>query len=280
VTLRQAVVVTGASSGIGAATATLLARRGYAVFAGVRTDRDALRLSGDDNIHPLRLDVTDAASLQSAADEVARGRRSIAALVNNAGIAVAGPLEFLPVDALRRQFEVNLFGAVAATQAFLPLLRRGRGRLVFVGSVSGILPRPYIAPYSASKAALRAIASALRTELAASGIATVLVEPGSTRTPIWRKGRDAADGIRRSIGPEGVHHYGRILDTMVAITERQERLGMPADRVAQAIVRAIEARRAPAEVLVGFGARMGSMLALLPAPWRDRIIASPLRARP
>src|SRR5262249_48182153 len=138
-----------------------------------------------------------------AANTVQRSGLPLGGLVNNAGIAVAGPLEHLQLAEIRRQFDVNVFGALAVTQAMLPMLRLARGRLVFVGSISGRLSVPYLAPYSASKAALRTMASALRVELRALGIRVTLIEPGSTRTPIWRKGRDAAGEIAKALGAQG-----------------------------------------------------------------------------
>ncbi|MDB5092090.1 MAG: Oxidoreductase, Glucose/ribitol dehydrogenase family, partial [Candidatus Eremiobacteraeota bacterium] len=186
----EAIVVTGASTGIGAAAAAELARLGYVVFAGVRSDADASAVCAlHENVRALRLDVTSAAEVAAAAGAVAASGLALQGVVNNAGIAVAGPLEYLPVDEWRRQFEVNLFGAVTVTQAFLPLLRPARGRLVFVGSVSGRLATPFIAPYSASKFALRAVTDALRIELFPFGLSVSLIEPGSVKTPIWQKGR-------------------------------------------------------------------------------------------
>src|SRR5579872_7366170 len=190
----SAVVVTGASSGIGESTAVRLAQRGYLALAGVRNERDAQRLAAlHANILPLHLDVADVRSIETAARMVEANGVPVIGLVSNAGIVVAGPLEHVPLDELRRQFDVNVFGAIAFAQTFLPLLRGRRSRIVFVGSISGRLAIPYIAPYSASKFALRAIAEAWRVELAPSGIAVSLVEPGSVKTPIWQKGRNERD---------------------------------------------------------------------------------------
>ncbi len=201
---RGAVVVTGASSGIGQAAAELLAREGFVAFAGVRNEADAARVGAlHPNVRAVRLDVTDRASIGAAAEVVAASALPLRGVVNNAGVAIAGPLEFLPVDQLRRQFEVNVFGALEVSQAFLPQLRVSRGRLIFVGSISGRLAIPFIAPYSASKFALRALTDALRVELGPAGIAVALLEPSSVKTPIWQKGRDSRSRAARAAAGQG-----------------------------------------------------------------------------
>ena len=186
------VVVTGASSGIGEATALRLANAGFAVFAGVRREEDAeaLRLRG---VRPVRLDVRDAAQVAAAAQEVrgALGPAGLVALVNNAGVVVPGPLEFVPLDKLRGQFEVNVIGQVAVIQAFLPLLRETRGRIVNISSIDGRIATPLLGPYVASKFALEGLSDALRRELRPWGIQITLIEPGAIKTRIWEKGRVA-----------------------------------------------------------------------------------------
>jgi NAD(P)-dependent dehydrogenase (short-subunit alcohol dehydrogenase family) len=274
---RPAVVVTGASSGIGAATVARLAADGYTVFAGVRNDEDAQRLTGISRVVPLHLDVADERTIREAANAVQRSGLPLGGLVNNAGIAIAGPLEHLPISEIRRQFEVNVFGALAVTQAMLPMLRLTRARIVFVGSISGRLPVPYLAPYSASKAALRTVASALRVELRPIGIRVTLIEPGSVRTPIWRKGRHSVREVASAFGPEAVRAYGESVQAMVRMAQREEDSGIPAERVAEAIAEALETTRPRAEHLIGPGARAGSILALLPTRVRERIIAHSLR---
>ena len=173
---RPTVVITGASTGIGEASALELGRRGFRVFAGVRREADAQRLKArSPDIAPLLLDVTDAGQIAAAAEAVGRavGDAGLAGLVNNAGIVVAGPLEILPLDRLRSQFEVNVVGQIAVTQAFLPLLRKGRGRIVNMSSLNGRIASPYLAPYAASKHALEAVNNAMRVEFRAWGIRVV-----------------------------------------------------------------------------------------------------------
>ncbi|MDB5070084.1 MAG: Retinol dehydrogenase, partial [Candidatus Eremiobacteraeota bacterium] len=272
---REAVVVTGASSGIGAGAALLLAREGFLAFAGVRNDADAARAATlHEHVRPLRLDVTDRDSIEEAARHVAESGHVLRGVVANAGVAVAGPLEFLPVDELRRQFEINVFGAVATAQAFLPQLRLSRGRLVFVGSISGRLSVPFIAPYSASKFALRAIADALRTELRPAGIAVALIEPASVKTPIWQKGRDSRDTLLGLLPPKAMEYYGPQIEAVFAATAHEERIGMPVERVSRAILHAVTARKPRATYLLGGPARIGSIIAMLPPALRDRALRS------
>ncbi len=223
---RPAILITGASTGIGAACAADLARRGFRVFAGVRKDTDGERLKDQSaDIVPLLLDVTDSAQIAAAADTVGRtvGDACLAGLVNNAGIVVAGPLEILPLDELRRQLEVNVVGQVAVLQAMLPLLRKARGRIVNISSVNGRFAPPYMAPYSASKHALEAINNALRLELRAWGIHVSIIEPGATATPIWDKSLAAANALTEQIREEHIQLYKNDLDAMARATEELAR---------------------------------------------------------
>jgi NAD(P)-dependent dehydrogenase (short-subunit alcohol dehydrogenase family) len=188
---QGAVVITGASTGIGRATARYLAERGFRVFAGVRRDQDAevLRQEGAGRVTPLRLDVTDRGSIENAAREAeaALAGEGLQGLVNNAGIGIGAPLEFVELDELRRQLEVNVIGAVAVTQAFLPLLRRCRGRIVNVGSIGGRIAQPMLGPYNASKFALEALSDSLRMELGAWGIHVSLVSRARSRRRSGRR---------------------------------------------------------------------------------------------
>ena len=188
---RGAVVITGASTGIGRASALDLDSRGFRVFAGVRKDEDAERLRSErPSIEPLRIDVTDADSIAAARDRVTEAvdGAGLAGLVNNAGIAVPGPLEHLPIDEIRRQLEVNLIGQIAVTQAFLPLLRTARGRIVNIGSIGGRVALPLLGPYAGSKHAMEGITDSLRRELRPWGIEVSIVRPGRSRR---RSGRAA-----------------------------------------------------------------------------------------
>jgi NAD(P)-dependent dehydrogenase (short-subunit alcohol dehydrogenase family) len=270
---REAVVVTGASSGIGLAAVELLAREGFVAFAGVRNDADAARVEAlHPNVRAVRFDVTDRAAIDTAAATVAASGLALRGVVNNAGVAIAGPLEFLPVDELRRQFEVNVFGAIAVSQAFLPQLRLSHGRLVFVGSISGRLAIPFIAPYSASKFALRALTDALRVELRPAGIAVVLLEPSSVKTPIWQKGRDSREARIALLPAKAMEYYAPQVEAIFATTEHEERIAIPVERVSAAILHALTAPKPRRRYLLGSGARSGSIVALLPAALRERAL--------
>lgn len=274
----SAVVISGASTGIGAASALLLVEKGFVVFAGVRNESDAQRLAGiSPNVRPLMLDVTKSDSLESAARLVRESGIALHGVVSNAGIAVGGPLEHVPPEDMRRQFEVNVYGALALVQTFLPFLSENDGRIVFVGSISGRLATPYIGPYSASKFALRGLADAMRLELKPSGIAVSLIEPGSVRTPIWSKGRTEAGQIARRLDSKARAHYRKAMERIVSITESEEHDGMPVEVVSSAIAHALTARRPRAQYVLGTPARMGSVMAVLPAGLRDRAVRRSMR---
>jgi NAD(P)-dependent dehydrogenase (short-subunit alcohol dehydrogenase family) len=274
----EAVVISGASTGIGADCAERLARDGFVVYAGVRNDADAARVEAlHGNVRALRLDVTDDAAISAAVVRVRDDGVTLRGVVNNAGIAIPGPLEFLPISEVRRQFDVNFFGALSVTQAFLPLVRPVRGRIVFVGSISGRLAIPFVGPYSTSKFALHAAADALRVELAPSGIHVALVEPSSVKTPIWGKGRASKQHLIDQLPPQALELYGGAIDALYTSTESEERTGMPAAKVSDAIVHALTAAKPHAYYLLGGPARAGSIIALLPPVLRDRALRASMK---
>lgn len=267
--MMRTVLVSGASSGIGAAATRALAADGWRVYAGVRSDDAAAAFAHTPGVTPLRLDVTHAEDIAAAIAAIGARDEVLDALINNAGIAAGGPLEYMPLDEYRRVFDVNLFGVLALTQAALPLLRRSASpRIVLIGSISGRLAIPYLGPYTASKFALRATAEALRVELAPA-VSVSLIEPASVKTPIWRKGREQGATMRAWLPPDAPEHYRRAVERVLQSTEDEERNGMPVERVTRAIRHALSPHPRPA-YLVGAGARAGSLLALLPARLRDR----------
>jgi len=270
--MKRTVLITGASSGIGAATAHALVKDGWQVYAGVRNVHDGQRLREESpSVTPVLLDVTNRQQIGDVFETIASVEASLDALISNAGIALGGPLEYLPIEELRHLFEVNLFGALAVTQTFLPMLRQAPSpHLVFVGSISGRLPIPYIAPYSASKFALRSMSEALRVELAPT-ISVSLIEPGNVKTPIWRKGREKGDSMRALIPQDAPPHYHEAIEALLRQTEIEERNGMPVERVTDAIRHALSPR-ARANYIVGTPARIGSILAMFPASIRDRLL--------
>lgn len=271
-------LITGASTGIGRASALRLAGNGWTVLAGVRKIADGEALASDapaGRIVALVLDVTDAAHVAQAAQRVAEQPgasvpRGLDALVNNAGIGIGGPLEVVSEEDLRMQFDVNVFGQVAMTRALLPALRAARGRIVFTSSIGGKVAMPFTAPYGASKHAIEALADALRVELRSSNVQVSLIEPGSVATPIWEKGQAQADEL--SIPPELQAVYGGTVPALEKVLRDTGRRGVPPDRVAAAIEAALTSKRPRARYLVGVDAR-AMLLAkrLLPDRVFDRV---------
>jgi NAD(P)-dependent dehydrogenase (short-subunit alcohol dehydrogenase family) len=277
--MSEGVLVTGASTGIGYATADVLARNGLVVFAGVRTEADLQRLQLlHDNVRPIYLDVQKANDIAGAMRTIEASNIALHGVVNNAGIAVAGPLECLPLEELHRQFEINVFGSIAVTQAALPLLRRGKGRIVFMSSVSGQIAPPFLGPYAASKFAMEALADALRMELSPFGIPVSVIQPGNVKTPIWKKGRDDKDAMLARMPAIAREHYGTAFDALIAVTEREERTGIDPEIVAQTVLKALTEARPRARYAVGTPpAWQRRMAALLPERIRDRLILRTVR---
>ena len=277
---RGTVVVTGASTGIGATTALRLAGEGFDVLAGVRKESDADRLRGA-GLQPLTIDVTDADSIEAAAEKVAAvvGKEGLAGLVNNAGIAVSGPVEYVAIEDWRRQLEVNLFGQIAVIQRFLPSLRAGRGRIVNVSSIGGRIALPLAGPYAASKFGLEAVSDSLRRETRGQGISISLIEPGGVKTPIWDKGLSEADELEAAMPPEGEALYGDLITAMRREVNRiATDTGLDPSEVADKIVHALTARRPRTRYLVGRDAKTRWAAAKrLPDRAFDALVARALR---
>ncbi|MEO6496153.1 MAG: SDR family oxidoreductase [Solirubrobacteraceae bacterium] len=246
------IVVTGASTGIGRAAAQRMALRGFEVLAGVRQEADAEAIRAE-RITPVLVDVTDAQ--QVAALRAAVGKRPLAGLVNNAGISISGPLEFLPLDEISRQFEVNLFAHVAVTQQLLEPLRRARGRIVNTGSVGARTPLPFTAPYAASKAALWAMGEALRGELRPWGIHVATIEPGAIATEIWAKATDSAEATVAALPERGRELYGETLGKVGGIVENVSSGAISPDKVADDIEHALTSPKPKDRYLIGKDAR-------------------------
>ena len=271
------VVITGVSTGIGRATALRLARAGFDVLAGVRREEDGADLRAQEGrIEPVLVDVTDAGQIASLAARV--GALPLAGLVNNAGIAVAGPLEGVPIDLVRRQYEVNVFGLLAVTQALLDPIRAGQGRIVNIGSIGGRINTPFVGPYSSSKAAVRSLSAALRRELRPWDIRVALVEPGALDTPIWRKGEAGAQETIDALPDRVRTLYARPLDALVAATRKIAANASSADDAAQAIEHALTAERPKAIYTVGREARIqGALHSVLPARAFDALVARAMK---
>ncbi len=269
----KAVLITGASTGIGKACALHLDEKGVRVFAGVRNESDGESLKQDtsEKLTPVLVDVTLPDTIASASRTIAEavGQHGLAGLVNSAGIFTGGPLEFTPVEEIRREFEVNLFGAIAVTQSLLQLLRTGRGRIVNISSGSGLIALPFFGPYAASKFALEAISDSWRVELRPWGIWVALVEPGVVDTPMREKVIATLRKAREAYPPEAYKLYGQIFGA----AEQQEERGIPAVRVARVVEHALFAKRPERRYLVGADTMLLSIFRRLPAWFRGWYIA-------
>jgi NAD(P)-dependent dehydrogenase (short-subunit alcohol dehydrogenase family) len=278
-----AVLITGASSGIGAACAKLLDQLGWQVFAGVHSKEDAVTLKhkASDRLTPLFLDVTDAGSITEAVETIqaAVGEAGLAGLVNNAGIVVVGPLECLPMSELQAQFAVNVLGLLAVTQAFLPLLRQGEGRIVNIGSLAGKLSFPLWGPYAASKFAVEALTDALRMELLPWQMKVTLIEPFVIATPLWKK---IAQRARGNSTPEMQRLYGPLLTYVDDGMPRTGQSGLPADNVAKTVVHALTAKTPKTRYVVAKPSLSVQirLLRLLPDRTRDRLLKQNLPSYP
>ena len=270
---QPSVLITGASTGIGRAAARYLDRLGWQVFAGVRKQSDADRLAGEasPSLSPVFIDVTEPASREAAVETIqaAVDGRGLQGVVNNAGTFVGGPLEHIPLKDLRRQFEINVIGQVAVTQAFLPLIRQGQGRIVLIGSTSGRLATPLLGPYAASKFAIEALADSMRLELAQWSIPVSLVAPGYVTTPLWDKTLNRIQELMEAFPPEAARRYQPMIDATVTRQKGRESSGIPPVMVAKAIQHALTAARPKPRYLVGLDAVLQAMLVWL-AP--DRLL--------
>lgn len=270
----RSVLITGASTGIGEACAVHLASRGWRVFAGVRRMEDGHRLEEMTSgiLVPVLLDVTQADLIAAALAQVREtvGERGLHGLINNAGIAVGGPLEFLPAEQIEYQFQVNVFGAIAVTQAFLPLVRAARGRIVFTSSNSGFWCEPFLSVYGGTKHALEAIGDSLRVELRPWGIQVALIEPGMIKTPIWDKARAAVADADAVLPPEALERYAEPLAALRRMVHKTPAIAAEPVRVALAVAHALEARRPRTRYRVGLDSRAQYYLRrLLPDRVRD-----------
>jgi NAD(P)-dependent dehydrogenase (short-subunit alcohol dehydrogenase family) len=272
---QELVVVTGASTGIGAATARELALRGFHVLAGVRRDVDAESLRTD-GIEPHILDITVESDVAAIADRVARDpqRRPLRALINNAGIQINAPVETLPMAEWRRLFEVNLFGHVAMTQALLPALSRSTGTVVNISSVGGKVAMSTYGPYAGSKFALEAVSDALRREVSEFGIKVVVIEPGAVQTEIAERGFVTAERLSAGMTPAQLQRYGPLTAAISAQTRSHLKTGVAAEHAAEVIAKAATASRPRTRYAVG---RDAAIIVRLARVMSDRLLDRILR---
>jgi short-subunit dehydrogenase len=270
------IVVTGTSSGIGLATAELFLKKGFRVFGSVRKEEDAMRLKTALGTHfiPLVFDVTDAEAILKAADFVKKtvDTEGVSLLVNNAGIAVSGPLQHLDIEEFIKQFDINLFGIFRVTQAFLPLLGATlkhdapKGKIVQISSVSALISQPFIGPYCASKAALESYNDALRRELKLFGIPVVSILPGPVKTPIWAKAR-----AQTNLYPET--EYRDLMKMAKKAIDESEQKAVSVESVAQLIFTIYEKKNPKPRYLISYNNFVIKLIAALPTRWLDGIMA-------
>jgi NAD(P)-dependent dehydrogenase (short-subunit alcohol dehydrogenase family) len=271
------VLVTGASTGIGYASAVALAEKGFHVFAGVRNPADAerIRLQSGGRLEPVILDVTkpeQIADVEAHIESVVGGA-GLHGLINNAGIVVAGPLEFLPIEDFQRQWEINVKGLMAVTQAFLPLLRANSGRLCLVSSNSGYLSTPFMGAYCASKFAVEALGDALRVELATWNIRVSLIEPGATATPIWEKSKVTNEAILARMPAECMELYAKEIALLRTEADKMAKTAAPVKTVTDCVVHSLTAANPKTRYRCAKGATLAWIAARwLPDKLRDKII--------
>jgi len=270
------VIITGASTGIGKASALHLDRLGFRVFASVRkeSDAEALCAQASERLTPIFLDVTNPDSIFKAKQEIYRsvGEAGILGIVNNAGVAFLSPLEFVQLDSLRWLFEVNVFGLLTITQAFLPLVRQARGRIVNISSEAVLAVAPFHGPYSASKLAVNGISEALRRELKPLGVQVSVIIAGSINTPIWEKGAEMSEQVTRRQPPEANELYGKPYNKVREFFMQMGRRGIAPDAVARVIAHALVSKRAKHYYLVGRDAHIFNLMKIIvPEPLHDWI---------
>lgn len=263
---RGGVVITGSSTGIGKSCALFLDQAGYQVFAGVRTweSAEALQEQASERLTPVLLDITDSGQISRAVEIVAAGLGKgigLLGLVNNAGTVIAGPLEFLPVDKLRQQMEVNVIGHLSVTQSFLPLLRQGNGRIVNMSTAGCRLAIPFLGPYIASKIAIESLTDSLRRELMPWKIHVSIVEPGVIETPIWEKSYTVAEAIESGLPSQAKELYAQSFAVGRRFIEKLHRRAIPPDAVAKVVRSCLEDRRPKSRYIVGMGARLPALIA-------------------
>jgi NAD(P)-dependent dehydrogenase (short-subunit alcohol dehydrogenase family) len=265
------VLISGSSTGIGKACALYLARRGFSVLAGVRRREDGVALEqiigAGGKLQYVLLDVADAHSIASAVEHVRELSREcgLGAVVNNAGVVVFGPAEFVSLQEWRRQFEVNFFGQIALTQPMLPILREqvarrgpGAARVVFMGSIAGRLSQPMLTPYTASKHAIEALSDGLRMELREQGIRVCVIEPGAIQSEIWRKGDEAGNAIPADAPWKTL--YSKQADAIAVMARKSAQNAVPAEKVAHVLEYCLEANNPRPRTLVGRDAKIAAAL--------------------
>jgi NAD(P)-dependent dehydrogenase (short-subunit alcohol dehydrogenase family) len=281
---ERAVLVTGASSGIGQDCALYLDKLGYQVFAGVRKEEDgaALRQQASARLIPVCLDVTNNESITRAKELLLdkTGGKGLWGLVNNAGVSSNGPLEFYPMDEIRQMFEVNVFGLLAVTQTFLPLLRTGQGRIINISSVSAMMAFPFAGPYCASKYSVEVMSDCLRMELSPWSIPVSVIEPAYIASAMWNKSHQTTAGFIQALPVAGQQYYGRNLTKLNELGARQGAKGDSPERIAKVVAKILVARRPGALYREGRVVNFLRFMKLLPRGIREKMLTMQLKTKP
>jgi short-subunit dehydrogenase len=270
---NKAIVITGTSSGIGRECALYLDKAGFTVYAGVRKSGDAnsLKNEASENLIPIILDVCDVESIHSAHGIIEKETGGeIFGLINNAGIGCSSILEVTPIADIRKIMEVNVIGLMAVTQAFIPMLRRGKGRIINIGSASSMIALPGASVYSASKFAVRAITDSLRLELKSFGISVILVAPGAVVSEIWDKGRAYKKKLYKSVKPETAQLYSKLIKFGDNLNEKSKKI--PTREVAKVMVRALTSTKPKYHYPIGRDAKRASRAVKFPKSILDWMI--------
>lgn len=272
--MKKSVLITGASSGIGLHLAKEISQAGrFKVFASVRSLRDQKKIEdlGIQNLFAIQIDVQDQQSITGCFEKLAS--ENLFALINNAGIAVACPLEFIPISAFQDQMDVNVTGLLRVTQASLPFLRKSKGRIINIGSISGKVTTPLVGPYAASKHAVEAISDALRRELKSSGVRVSLIEPGMIKTPIWERSKKQAFDLLGKIPDHAKVLYQPMVDKLINNLESNLAKAAEPEAVYLVVQHALESPTPRSRYLVGRDAKLADKLRHLPDAWLDALIA-------
>lgn len=281
---KKIVIITGASTGIGFDATKTLSKQGFFVMACARKDQDLDRLRDlSENVLAIRLDVNDPEAIRKVAidNKEILDQASSVNLINNAGIAVAGPIEALDVSEFRRQFDVNFFAVISVTQAFLPWIRKTKGRILNISSVSGLSAAPFLGPYSASKFALEALSDSLRRELASFGVKVILIEPGPIDTPIWHKGLGDQNESKSKMNLEILKIYNDQLNRFQKYVAKVASFALPVQEVSKVLLQQLIKSEPDVRVLVTarHDAIQTRLSQILPAKWVDKAIAKRLKAK-
>jgi NAD(P)-dependent dehydrogenase (short-subunit alcohol dehydrogenase family) len=271
------VLVTGASSGVGRSTTLLLSDSGFEVLAAVRNEADALVLQNQnpDHIHPVIIELRDQSMIRDAASQLAHktGKDGLYGLVNCAAMLHCGPLEYFPRELWFEQYDVNLFGPMALTQAMLPLIRKANGRIVNIGAVGGGISLPFYGAIASSKIALEAVNDALRRELHPFGIHVSIIEPGGIATPANNKMRDSVTRFLSDLEPIGQDRYGEAMEAFSQWAFKMHQHNLRPEKVAKTVMKALQARKPKTRYRLGWDSRGSAVLMkLLPDRWFDKVI--------